>query len=114
MQLQNTISIQTPVGESGATLEDFLVDHALPDILEVVVAGELDERLRRALSVLDSRQARVLCARYGIGTKGERTLADLGREFGLSRQRIRQIEVAALRRVRDSDQSDTLRELIGR
>jgi len=114
MQLRNTISIQSPIGQDGATLLDSLVDQELPDVLDAAVAHELDGRLRRALSVLDSRQARVLCARYGIGAEGELTLADLGREFGLSRERIRQIEVAALRRVRDSDESDALREWLGR
>lgn len=114
MQLHNTISIQSPVGRDGATLQDSLVDREVPDLLDAVAAGELDERLRRALSVLDPRQARVLRARFGIGAEGERTLADLGREFGLSRERIRQIEAAALRRMRDSDESGPLREWLGR
>jgi RNA polymerase primary sigma factor len=113
LQFRNTISLESPVGESGATLEELLVDPALPNLLEVAQARQLDERLRCLLSVLDSRQARVLCARYGIGDAAERTLADLGRELGVSRQRVRQIEVAALRRMRDSGQSDTLRELLG-
>jgi RNA polymerase primary sigma factor len=112
MQLHNTVSIQTPVGEGSATLEDSLRDDALPDLLEAASARELDERLQRALAVLDPRGARVLRARFGIGTAAEHTLAALGRELGVSRERIRQIEVAALRRVRDSDQSETLRELL--
>ena len=113
MQLHNTVSIQSPLGEGGTTLEDSLSDAARPDVLEATEARELDEGLRRALAVLDPREARVLCARYGIGSDAERTLADLGREFGVSRERIRQIEVAALRRVRESDQAGSLRELLG-
>ena len=113
MQLRNTISIQSPVGESGATLEESLVDHSRPDLLDAALEHELDERLRRALSALEPRQARVLRARYGIGS-GERTLADLGRELGLSRERVRQIEVVALRRLRASDPSETLKEWLGR
>ena len=112
MQLHNTVSLQSPVGE-GATVEDFLSDRERPDLLEIASARELEKELQRALSVLDPRGARVLCARYGIGVAAERTLADLGRELGVSRERVRQIEVAALQRLRDAARSGPLRELLG-
>jgi len=111
MQLHNTVSLQSPVGE-GATVEDFLSDREHPDLLEMASARELGQELQRALSALDPRGARVLCARYGIGIAAERTLADLGRELGVSRERVRQIEVAALQRLRDAARSGPLRELL--
>jgi RNA polymerase sigma factor (sigma-70 family) len=112
LQLHNTVSLHTPLGEGRATLEDSLADQDSADVLDGVEARDLDAQLGRALSVLDSRGAHVLRARYGLGSGDGRTLADLGREYGLSRERVRQIEVNALRRVRDSEQADTLRELL--
>ena len=64
--------------------------------LDGAIARELAEHLDQALSGLESRQAHVLRVRYGIGTGDDHTLADLGRELGVSRERVRQIETEAL------------------
>ena len=108
LQLKDVISMHVPVG-SETRLEDFIADKAALQPLDGAIARELAEHLDQALSGLESRQAYVLRVRYGIGTGDDHTLADLGRELGVSRERVRQIEVAALEHLRKSAHAEALK-----
>ena len=76
------------------------------------MSQELAEGVQHALAKLDSREAYVLRVRYDIGTGDDHTLADLGRELGVSRERVRQIEAAALEHLRNSTQAAMLKEFL--
>ncbi len=109
LQLEELISMQVPVRGSETTLEDFIADGAALQPLDGAIALELAETLDQALSGLESREAYVLRVRYGIGTGDDHTLADLGRELGVSRERVRQIEAAALEHLRKSGHAEALK-----
>lgn len=112
MQLPEAVSIHTPVGDGEPTLEDLVADEAAVPPLDAVLDGELAERVGQALSLLDAREAHVLRARYGIGTGDDQTLADLGRELGVSRERVRQIQADALEALREPSIAKTLVEFL--
>jgi RNA polymerase primary sigma factor len=112
LQLEDAISMHLPIGGSETTLEDFIADEAALHPLDGAIARELAEHLGQALSGLESRESYVLRVRYGIGTGDDRTLADLGRELGVSRERVRQIEADALDELRKPVHADTLKGLL--
>jgi RNA polymerase primary sigma factor len=109
LQLEDAISMHLPVGGSETTLEDFIADEAALQPEGGAIARELAEHLDQALSGLESREAYVLRVRYGIGTGDDHTLADLGRELGVSRERVRQIEADALEHLRKPTHAEALK-----
>ncbi len=109
LQLHDAISMHVPVADSETTLEDFIADERAIHPVDAVTSRELAERVEHALSGLGSREAYVLRGRYGIGSGDDHTLADLGRELGVSRERVRQIEVAALEHLRKSAHAEALK-----
>ncbi len=99
--LREPISLETPIlGDGGVLLEDVVEDRTAPSPSAQVFAGELAENAEQALRTLSPREARVLRLRFGIGEKGEQTLEQVGREYGVTRERIRQIEAKALAKLR--------------
>ena len=112
LQLHDAISMHVPVGDGETTLEDFIADEGAIQPIDVVTSRELAERVEHALSGLESREAYVLRARYGIGTGDDHTLADLSLELGVSRERVRQIEAEALEYLRRSAQAELLKEFL--
>ena len=99
--VREPISLETPVSADGdARLEELVEDHSAPSPSAQVIASELAESTHKVLATLSSREARVLRLRFGIGGKGEQTLEQVGREYGLTRERIRQIEAKALAKLR--------------
>ncbi|OGA55525.1 MAG: hypothetical protein A3F74_17050 [Betaproteobacteria bacterium RIFCSPLOWO2_12_FULL_62_58] len=108
----DAISLHTPVENGEATLEDSIADEAALQPLDAAMNHELADCVRHALAGLDPQQARVLRARYGIDTGYERTLADVGRELGVSGERVRQIEAAALERLRKPTRAAMLKGLL--
>ncbi|MDR2455005.1 MAG: sigma-70 family RNA polymerase sigma factor [Deltaproteobacteria bacterium] len=95
------ISLETKVGDDGdSTLSDFIVDQAVPNALEVVMAANLREVAAKALETLSPRESMVLILRFGIGGAPGKTLEEVGREFNVTRERVRQIEHQAVRRLR--------------
>ncbi len=95
------VSLDAPVGdEAGAPLVDLLEDAAEPSPLEAAVASATAMRVDGFLSTLTPRERKILALRFGIGEKREHTLEELGTMFHLTRERIRQIEAAALARLR--------------
>ncbi len=105
------VSLETPVGDEGeAVLGDFVEDSEAAQPAELVSQRLLRQQVRAVLGSLDGRERRVLALRFGLDDGRPRTLEEVGREFGLTRERIRQIEGEALRKLRHPSRSRKLRE----
>ena len=110
---RSPISLETPVGEEGDTELGQLIedpDAVRPD--EVVADQLLKEQVTKVLNSLEGREERVLRLRFGLDDGRPRTLEEVGKEFGLTRERIRQIESHALRKLRHPSRSRKLREFV--
>jgi RNA polymerase primary sigma factor len=107
---RETLSLETPVGDDGtATFGEFIEDMDAPIAADVVDFGLLQDRLRAVLSTLPERSAVVMRMRFGLDDGRSRTLDEVGKELGLTRERIRQIERDTLRELRRSDSAATLK-----
>lgn len=107
------ISLETPIGEEEDNhIGDFLEDKTTKSPSESVVSGSLEEQTRRALATLTPREERVLRMRFGIGEKNDHTLEEVGQDFEVTRERIRQIEAKALRKLRHPSRSKKLMAFI--
>jgi RNA polymerase primary sigma factor len=110
---QEPLSLETPIGEDGNTrLGDLVEDETSPAPAEVTTQGLLKEQLDRVLDELTPREKRVLQLRFGLEDGHERTLEEVGQEFSLTRERIRQIEAKALRKLRQPSRSRKLKEYL--
>jgi RNA polymerase primary sigma factor len=108
-----TVSLQTPIGtEDGTELGDFLEDTQVAPTDAAVAEHERAAHVARALGSLSGKEREVLRLRFGIGTDREHTLEEIGARFSLTRERIRQIEAAALRKLRRLGRGEDLRTLI--
>ena len=96
----DTVSLEQPVGEDGAQLGDFIEDEDAIDPVRVTEEGDIAASLRRSISRLPDREGRILALRYGFLDGVPRTLEEIGEEFNLTRERIRQLEKLALCRLR--------------
>jgi RNA polymerase primary sigma factor len=99
-RMREPTSLETLVGESEARLGDFVVDEDTGSPLDMTIQTNLSLEIQKVLASLTPREAKILRMRFGIGEKREYTLAELGRQFGISRERIRQIENVALRKLK--------------
>jgi len=107
------ISLETPVGEDDDShLGDFIEDKSAEDPSDAVVTRNLVDQTRRVLSTLAPREERVLKLRFGIGEHANHTLEEVGQDFEVTRERIRQIEAKALRKLRHPSRSRTLRSFM--
>jgi len=97
--LPETISLETPVGEY-TNLGYFIEDEESPSPFEVMERKEIRQMAERVLSDLPPREAEILRLRFGISGKGEHTLEEIGRKFGISRERVRQLEKKSINRLR--------------
>jgi len=110
---QRPLSLEKPVGEEkDSELGDFIEDEDAPDPAEVTAQDLLREEIEEVLTSLTPREARVLQLRYGLVDGHSYTLKEVGEKFGLTRERIRQIEKEALRRLRHPSRSRRLREYL--
>jgi len=108
---RDPVSLESPVGEEQDTeLGDLIEDRDAISPLDAVTDVMLREQLEHVLSSLDGREQRVIRLRFGLDDGHARTLEEVGREFGLTRERIRQIESRALRKLRHPSRSRKLRE----
>lgn len=107
------ISLETPIGdEEDATFGEFVEDEESPAPEEEATETMLRERVHSVLHELPPREARVLKLRYGLSGERMHTLAEIGDKLNLSRERVRQIEARALRRLRSPGKSHELREFV--
>jgi RNA polymerase primary sigma factor len=99
--VKEPISLETPVGdEEDARLANFIEDTSSPSPPDVVASMDMAEQTRRVLASLSPREEKVLRLRFGIGERSERTLEEVGQDFEVTRERIRQIEAKALTKLR--------------
>ncbi|MGD9162662.1 MAG: RNA polymerase sigma factor RpoD [Desulfobacteraceae bacterium] len=109
------ISLETPIGEEeDSHLGDFIEDKKVISPGEAVVNHSLGEQTRKVLTSLTPREEKVLRMRFGIGEKSDHTLEEVGRDFNVTRERIRQIEAKALRKLRHPSRSRKLKSFIER
>ena len=110
---QEAVSLETPVGEDGDTyLGQFIEDRNSPPLEDTVSENLLREQLREALGSLGDRESRVLRLRYGLDGGHPQTLEEVGKVFGVTRERIRQIEAKAIRKLRQPARSAQLRDYL--
>jgi len=107
------LSLDMPIGEEGdSQLGDFVEDKGAVNPAEAVVEASLGEHVRQVLSTLTPREEKVLRLRFGIGEKSDHTLEEVGRDFQVTRERIRQIEAKALRKLQHGVRSKLLRSYV--
>ena len=107
------ISLETPIGEEeDSHLGDFIEDKKVISPIESVVKMNLKEQTLKVLQTLASREEKVLRKRFGIGVDSEHTLEEVGQDFDVTRERIRQIESKALRKLRHPSRSKLLKSFI--
>ena len=108
---QDPVSLETPIGEEeDSHLGDFIEDDKTPTASDSVASTMLKEQIARVLDTLTPREEKVLRLRYGIDDGRPRTLEEVGKEFNVTRERIRQIEAKALRKLRHPSRSKRLRD----
>jgi RNA polymerase primary sigma factor len=107
------ISLETPIGEEeDSHLGDFIEDKSVVSPAEAVINTNLAEQTRKVLKTLTPREEKVLRMRFGIGEKSDHTLEEVGQDFEVTRERIRQIEAKALRKLRHPSRSKQLKSFI--
>jgi RNA polymerase primary sigma factor len=111
--IEQPVSLDAPVDEEARySLADTLEDSTTPAPAETASQHLLGEELHRALAMLTPRERAVITLRYGIGDGRSRTLLEVGKELGISRERVRQLEVVALMKLRSVNGSLSLRECV--
>jgi RNA polymerase primary sigma factor len=105
---RNAISLETPMGEEHSHLGDFIADRGSVSPEEAMIQKDRAERVHVILATLTPREEKVLRRRFGIGEETEHTLQEVGDEFGVTRERIRQIQAKALTKLRHSSRSKRL------
>jgi RNA polymerase primary sigma factor len=107
--VKEPISLETPIGdEEESSLGDFVEDELAPSPVEAAIQGNLGEQTRKVLATLTPREEQILRMRFGIGQKTDYTLEEVGKQFAVTRERIRQIEAKALRKLRQTGRSRVL------
>jgi RNA polymerase primary sigma factor len=107
------ISLETPIGEEeDSHLGDFIEDKSLVSPSDAVINMNLAEQTRKVLATLTPREEKVLRMRFGIGEKSDHTLEEVGQDFEVTRERIRQIEAKALRKLRHPSRSKRLKSFV--
>ena len=110
---QFPISLESPIGEDGdAHLSDFIEDQNSIPPADIASKQLLKEKIGEVLSGLTPREQRVLCFRFGLEDGRNRTLEEVGKEFNVTRERIRQIEAKAIRKLRHPSRSRKLRDYL--
>lgn len=107
------ISLETPIGEEeDSSLGDFIEDKKFVSPSDAAVGMSLAEQTRKVLATLTPREEKVLRMRFGIGEKADHTLEEVGKDFAVTRERIRQIEAKALRKLRHPTRSTKLKSFV--
>jgi RNA polymerase primary sigma factor len=107
------ISLETPIGEEeDSRLEDFIEDKEVISPQDAAISSDMARQIQRVLSTLKKREEKILRMRFGIGEKHDHTLEEVGQDFDLTRERIRQIEEKALRKLKHFSRVGKLRSFI--
>jgi RNA polymerase primary sigma factor len=110
---QEPISLETPIGEEeDSHLGDFIEDRSAVSPSEAVINLDLREQTESVLKTLTPREEKVIKMRFGVGDGSEHTLEEVGQNFAVTRERIRQIEAKALRKLRHPSRSRKLRAFL--
>jgi RNA polymerase primary sigma factor len=109
---QQSISLQTPIGEEDSHLGDFIEDKAVVSPSDALINLNLKEQTASVLKTLTPREEKIIKMRFGLDNGSEHTLEEVGEVFALTRERIRQIEVKALRKLRQPSRSHKLRAFL--
>ncbi|NWG02947.1 MAG: RNA polymerase sigma factor RpoD [Syntrophaceae bacterium] len=110
---KKTISLETPIGEEeDSRLEDFIEDKGSISPQDAAIHANLAKQTQRVLSTLDKREEKILRMRFGIGEKHDHTLEEVGQDFKVTRERIRQIEEKALKKLQHPTRAEKLRGFI--
>ncbi|MDR3307128.1 MAG: sigma-70 family RNA polymerase sigma factor [Endomicrobium sp.] len=111
--MQEPVSLATPIGEEeDSRLEDFIEDNNSPSPVAKTQQYRLQLELEKVLNTLTPREAEIISLRYGIGIGYPNTLEEVGKKFGVTRERVRQIEAKAIRKLKHPSRSKSLREYL--
>ncbi len=110
--VQDTIALQTPLGDEGSTIEDFISDKGSPSPYSNTERNNVTDQILRVLNTLTPREAVVIRMRFGIGCEKDCTLEEVGRHFSITRERVRQIEFKALRKLKHPSRRCALKVLV--
>jgi len=107
------ISLETPIGEDeDSHIRDFIEDKSVLSPLDIAMQGDMKKNIDKALSSLTTREQSIIRKRFGLGEDTPHTLEEVGLEFDVTRERVRQIEVKAIRKLRHPSRSKWLRTFI--
>jgi RNA polymerase primary sigma factor len=109
---RDPLSLETPFGEDGSNLHECIAATMPQSPIEHVLKYQLEHETEEMLKCLSPRDERILRMRFGLGVDGEHTLEEIGEKFGISRERVRQIETTALQRIKASTCSEVLRPFL--
>jgi RNA polymerase primary sigma factor len=113
--VKEPVSLETPIGDDEeSSLGDFVEDRQTLSPADAAMALSLEEQTRKVLATLTPREEQILRLRFGIGEKSDYTLEEVGQRFAVTRERIRQIEAKALRKLRSPQRARTLETFVGR
>ncbi len=110
--VQDTIALQTPIGDEGTTIEDFISDKDSPTPYSDTERNNVTKHILNVLNTLTSREAEIIKRRFGIGFDKDHTLEQVGKHFSITRERVRQIEAKALRKLKHPGRRNALKVLI--
>ncbi|MDR3049603.1 MAG: sigma-70 family RNA polymerase sigma factor [Elusimicrobiota bacterium] len=111
--MQEPVSLASPIGEEDdSTIEDFIEDQNSPNPVAKTQQYRLQLELQKVLNTLTPRESEIISLRYGIGIGYPSTLEEVGKKFGVTRERVRQIEAKAIRKLRHPSRSKPLREYL--
>jgi len=112
--VKEPVSLETPIGdEEESSLGDFVEDRQTVSPADAAVYTSLEEQTRKVLATLTPREEQILRMRFGIGEKSDYTLEEVGQRFAVTRERIRQIEAKALRKLRHPSRVKSIEAFVG-
>lgn len=106
------VSLEAPISEDDNSLGDFIEDKKAEKPLDIAIQSDLKKSMSKALNTLSPKEERVLRMRFGLGTMADNTLESVGKHFSVTRERIRQIEAKALRKLKHPSRSKTLKSFL--
>jgi RNA polymerase primary sigma factor len=110
--IQDPVALQTPIGDDGTTIEDFISDKNSPTPYSDTERNNVTDYILKVLNTLTPKEERVIRMRFGIGFDKDHTLEEVGRQFSITRERVRQIEAKALRKLKHPSRLRALKVLM--